>query len=448
MTIDSPFPGSTRVLFLNRSYWPDAEATGQLLTELCEDLAAGDFTVGVVAGQPNQNPGNVAFRRSGTEVRNGVSIHRVRHTRMRKSWILGRVINLLTYLFTSALRSLRVGRADVIVVETDPPLLCYLGVLLSVWHRAKLIVYLQDIYPDIAVELGKLRRGLLYRFLHRTMYGAYRRADQVVVLSEDMRDRLLGQGVLAERIAVVPNWVDTRVVHPVKESNALRDGEGWGSDFVVMYSGNLGLSQRLEHLIDAAGMLRDDPGIRFVFIGDGATKSSLVARVRDKGLSNVTFLAYRPKEALAESLSAADVHVVVLDPALSGCMMPSKIYGILASGTAVLVAADERCELSRMVGEHGIGRSVPFGDPVALAESIRWFRRSPSERQDMGRRARDVAVDRYDRRHVTPMFGDILRGVAGTRKDAVSGRSPEDGRRGGRIAGTARGIGVGSARRK
>lgn len=413
MTIDPPSPESTRVLFLNRSYWPDAEATGQLLTELCEDLAARGFRVGVVAGQPNQNPGDVAFRRTGTEVRNGVSVHRVRHTRLRKSSLVGRVVNLLTYLFTSAIRALRVERADVIVVETDPPLLCYLGILLSIWHRAKLLVYLQDIYPDIAMELGKLRRGLLYRFLHRTMYGVYRRADLVVVLSEDMRERLLRNGVRPDRIVIVPNWVDTRAVHPVKEANAFRESQEWGRAFVVMYSGNLGLSQRLEQLIDAAELVRDDPETRFVLIGDGATKAALVERARSKGLSSVTFLGYRPKEMLAESLSAADVHVVVLDPALAECMMPSKMYGILASGSAVIVAAGERCELARMVTDHGIGRIVPFGDATALAECIRWFRRSELERGDMGRRARHLAVDRYDRRIVTPTFGDVLLRLTG-----------------------------------
>lgn len=408
MTIDPLSSESVRVLFLNRSYWPDAEATGQLLTELCEDLADRGFSVGVVAGQPNQNPGDVAFRRSGTEVRHRVSIHRVRHTRLRKSWFVGRVVNLVTFLFTSAIRTLRLERPDVIVVETDPPLLCYLGVLLSIWHRAKLLVYLQDIYPDIALELGKLRRGLLYRFLHRTMYGTYRRADQIVVLSGDMRERLLRNGVQPDRVAIVPNWVDTRAVHPVKHANAFRESQEWGAGFVVMYSGNLGLSQRLEYLIEAADLLRDDPGIRFVLIGDGARKAPLVEQVRSKGLSSVTFLGYRPKEALAESLSAADVHVVVLDPALADCMMPSKIYGILASGSAVIVAASENCELSRMVAEYDVGRSVPFGDAAALAEAIRWFRRRERERGDMGRRARDLSVDRYDRRLVTPAFGEIL----------------------------------------
>lgn len=412
MASDSPSPEARRVLFLNRSYWPDAEATGQLLTELCEDLAENAFDVAVVAGQPNQNPGNVNFRRSGMEKRNGVEIHRVFNFRLNKSNIVGRAINLISYLITSTFRSLMIRRPDIVIVETDPPLLCYLGLLLSWWFKAKLVVYLQDIYPDVALKLDKLREGLFYRFLHATMHGAYRMADHVVVLSEDMRDLLLASGVAPERISIIPNWIDTQLVYPVKKENPLRRSQGWDARFVVMYSGNLGLSQRLEHLIDAADILRNEKEIQFVLIGDGATKSEMVARAKEKNLSNVLFLGYQPKDALAQSLSAADLHFVVLDPTVAGCLMPSKIYGILASGSATIVATSDGCELARMVRENDVGYVVAFGDAEALAERIEWSFRHPDERVEMGERARRLAVEQYDRSYITRTFGELLLAIA------------------------------------
>jgi colanic acid biosynthesis glycosyl transferase WcaI len=412
MTSESPSSEARRVLFLNRSYWPDAEATGQLLTELCEDLAENAFDVAVVCGQPNQNPGNVDFRRSGMEKRNGVEIHRVFNFRLDKANFFGRAINLLSYLATSTVRSLMVRRPDVVVVETDPPLLCYLGLLLSWWFKAKLVVYLQDIYPDVALKLGKLKEGLFYRFLASTMHGAYRRADHVVVLSEDMRELLLEFGVPADRISIIPNWIDTQLVFPAKKGNALRGRQGWTNDFVVMYSGNLGLSQRLEHLLDAANRLRNVPGIRFVLIGDGASKKDLVALAEDKKLSNIEFLPYQPKGDLAISLSAADLHYVVLDPMIAGCLMPSKIYGILASGSAMLLASSDGCELARTVRENDVGYVVAFGDGEALAERVEWSHRHRDELVEMGERARRLAVEQYDRSYITRTFGELLLAIA------------------------------------
>lgn len=409
---DLPHPKRLRVLFLNRSYWPDAEATGQLLTELCEDLAI-DFDVEVIAGQPNQNPANIAFRRQGLEVRHGVAIRRVFNFRFSKSKLIGRAVNLLSYLFTSTFTALWSRRPDVVVVETDPPLLCYLGILLRWRFGAKLIIYLQDIYPDVALKLGKLSNGIFYRFLRRTMHGAYRRSDRVIVLSEDMRNLLLRSRVTPEKITIVPNWVDTRSILPVKDGNLFRETLGPSGAFIVMYSGNLGLTQRLEHFLEAANLLRDESDVHFVLIGDGATKADLQTRAQQLALENVRFLGYQPKAELAASLSAADLHFVVLDPAIDECLMPSKIYGILASGTPVLVAARPDCELAQLVRTHRVGMVVDFGDSRAIAEKIAWACEHPEELAEMGRCARLLAVEQYDRQYITHRFGEVLLETAG-----------------------------------
>jgi glycosyltransferase involved in cell wall biosynthesis len=396
-----------RVLFLNRSYWPDAEATGQLLTELCEDLADA-FDVSVVAGQPNQNPSNASFRRVGVEVRRGVRIHRVPHFRWSKATLAGRAVNLASYLATSSIRAFFAKRPDVVVVETDPPLLCFLGLALRFRFGARLVVYLQDIYPDVALRLGKLPDGWIYRRLRRAMHGAYRRADLVVVLSEDMRDLLTSSGAPGDRIAVLPNWVDTKLVYPAKSENAFRRRHGLEDKFVVMYSGNLGLSQRLEHFLEAARLLADVDDVRFALVGDGATKGALQRRADELGLTNVQFFGYQPQSELAQSLSAADLHYLVLDPAIAGCLMPSKVYGILASGTPMLAAAPSWCELAQTIRDADVGFVVDFGDPGAIAERIEWAQRNRGRLEEMGRRARRLAEEQFDRPHITSRFAELL----------------------------------------
>ena len=269
-------------------------------------------------------------------------------------------------------------------------------------------MYLQDVYPDVALKLGKLRNGISYRIIRRLMHSAYRRADRIIVLSEDMRDMLLAIGVSPEHISIIPNWVDTNLVYPVKKQNVFRERNKVGNDFVVMYSGNLGLSQRLEHFLDAALLLLPEKSIRFFLVGDGATKAELLARAEKLGLTNVTFLDYQPKSELAISLSAADLHFVVLDPTIAGCLMPSKIYGILASGTPMLASTIDQCELARLVREGDVGYVVAFGDPEAIAERIHWSATHREDLMEMGERARQLAVEQYDRSYITRTFGELL----------------------------------------
>jgi glycosyltransferase involved in cell wall biosynthesis len=397
----------SRLLFVNRSYWPCAEATGQLLTELCEDLS-DRFDITVIAGQPNQNPENVPFRARGVEEHRGVRIHRVWNSRFPKRSLSGKACNLLTYLAGASLAAFGRIRPDAVIVETDPPLLCLLGALLQRWRRAKLVVYLQDVYPDLAVALGKLPDAFWTRWLRKLFFAVYRRADRVVVLSHEMRRLLIESGVSPERVVVVPNWVDTRRVQPQKDENRLRARYAGENQFVVMYSGNLGLCQRLEDLIEAAALLQDRTDIRFVLVGDGASRRPLEARVAELNLPNVAFFPYQPQQMLAESLSAADLHVVSLDPRVVGFLMPSKLYGALASGTAVLSIAPEHCDMSEVVRAAAVGLVAEPNRPESVAAAIRWAAEHRDELAEMGRRGWHLAQDEYDRARQTSRFGEML----------------------------------------
>lgn len=406
---DDPRP---RVLVLNRSYWPDAEATGQLLTELCEDLA-DRFQITVIAGQPNQNPDGVAFRRTGWEEHNGVRIRRVWNSRFSKSFLPGKAVNLLTYLATACWAALTVLRPEIVVVETDPPLLAFVGALLQRFRGVRLVVYLQDIYPDVAVALGKLSEGWLIRAWRRALSAVYRRADRVVVLSRDMQAQLVGWGLPAEKIERLPNWVDTRQVYPVRPQNPFRARHHLEGRFVVMYSGNMGLSQRLEDVLAAAKRLADRPEVLFLLVGGGAQRAALEQISASLGLANVRFLPYQSKGDLAESLSAADLHLLPVDPRVISCLMPSKLYGILASGSPVLTIAPEGCELAEVTCQEKVGRVVPPGRPAELANEIRWAVDHPAELAEMGGAARQLALRDYDRARITGLFARLLAGLVG-----------------------------------
>jgi glycosyltransferase involved in cell wall biosynthesis len=398
------------VWFINRSYWPDAEATGQLLTELCEDLSV-TFDVHVIAGQPNSNPTNEPYRRRGTEQRNGVQIHRAWHTRFSKGSLTGRCLNQIGFFLGALWSTIVLPRPDVVVVETDPFFLTLLGIWLRWRHRCRLIVSLQDIYPDIAVALGKLREGILARTLRRLLTRAYRRAHRVVVLSQDMRDVVIEQGLNPMQIEILPNWVDTKRIVPIKEQNGFRAGAGLDRKFVVMYSGNMGLSQPLDVVLRAADRLRERPEIQFLLVGDGVAKRRLQDDAETMRLHNVRFLPYQPRKELARSLSAADLHIVAVDPRVCRLLMPCKIYAIFASGTPLVAIAPPESELSRIVSSQRVGITVAPGDANSLIDAIRWGAENRHELERMGERARHLAVTRFDRRSATQRFGVLVTAV-------------------------------------
>ena len=408
------------VLVLNRSYWPDAEATGQLLTELCEDLAS-QYQMTVIAGQTNQNPTGERCRTWGVQEHNGVRIRRVPHLKLGKKFLWARGLNMLTYFAGAAICALFSKRPAAVVVETDPFLLPLLGRLLQIRHRCRLIVYLQDIYPDVAVATGTVRNRWSIRLLRRCLFAVYHRADRVIVLGEDMRAILTEGGIPDDRITTVPNWADTQRIYPVRQANAFRQSEGLDGQFVVMYSGNMGLCQNLDNILEAATLLRDRSEIQFVLVGDGASRARLERRAHERNLTNVRFRPYQPQSQLAYSLSAADLHLVPLDARVTGCLVPSKLYGILAAGVPSLVVADDRCEASRVIRETETGKIVTPDDPEQLAKSILWCAANRSELKQMGHRARLLAERDYDRKTATDRFGQLL-------EEAIAGISTPPGR--------------------
>lgn len=408
-----------KILFINRSYWPDCEATGQLLTELCEDLGQ-TMPVSVLAGQPNHNLLHEEYVGTGVERRNNVSIYRSRHTRFKKTSLIGRALNMVTFLVSAAWRALTIPKHDIVIVETDPFLLALLGSSIKRFRRNKLVIYLQDVYPDIALALGTVREGLMVRVARNLLGRAYAKADKIVVLGDDMRDRLLRSGVDANKIVCIPNWIDTDKVYPVKEDNRFRIDHGVNDKFVVMYSGNIGLTQELDTLLDVATQLKDREDIVFMLVGDGASKERLAATAGERKLTNVRFLPYQPREELAQSLSAADLHFVSMHPAIAGCLVPSKIYGILASGTPVLTVVPRAADVFQLVIDAEVGVSIEPGQTEAIKDQILEFADGKHDCELMGLRARKLAEDEFSRKQSVAKFRQLIHELSGDEETSTA----------------------------
>jgi colanic acid biosynthesis glycosyl transferase WcaI len=374
--------GRSRLLVLNQYYKPGVEATGQLLTDLCEALAE-HYEVTVITGAlPNAS--------RGTSVVNGVRIVRVRATAFDRRRLGLRASNYFTFVSLALAAGVREPRPDAIVCMTDPPFLGAFAYAIARRFRVPLVVISQDVFPEIAVELGRLRNPLVVRLLSALVSFQLKRAERVVSIGETMRDRLEAKGVPAARVDVIPNWVDVEAISPRPKRNDWAVANGLADQFVVMHSGNVGHAQDLDTLLRTGALLRD-LRLKIAIIGSGARHAELVELSRRLELDNVVFLPYQRRSALADSLSTADVHVVGLARGLSGFVVPSRIYGILAAGRPVIVAAEPSSETARLVAEVGCGVTVPPGQPSELADAIRAACSGELDLESMGRRAREYA---------------------------------------------------------
>ena len=393
-----------RILFLNRSFWPDTDATGVLLAELAEDLAT-THEVTVICGPANTRPhrNRMPFRR---ESFGAVKIVRTFGASLSKKSISGRFLNLTVYFVLAALAALR-ERPDVIVAETDPPLLGLLGAIVAWLQRCRFVYYCQDVFPDIAQATGGLKNRPLLWGLDQANNFAYRRADTIVVLANDMADRLRRKGVPAHRIAVAPNWIDCGKVRPENLQMTFREF----SHFVVMYAGNLGLSQSLETVLEAAHLMRDDSRVKFVLVGDGARRIWLQGEARSRQLSNVEFVAHQAPLAMSEVLATANLHLIPLVAGAAGCLVPSKVYGILAAGRPFVAMMEDDAEVARLAADFKVGFVTPPGDPARLTGAITEALEDPARLNEMGRRARLLAENRFDRRDLTRRFAQLLEAV-------------------------------------
>ena len=395
-----------RILVLNQYYWPGVEATAQLLAQLCEALAV-DYDVTVVTGHLH------GHELPSEETRNGVRVVRVRSTTYDRSRLHHRAANYVSYLADSVLTALRGERPDLVLCMTDPPIVGDIGLLVARRFGAPLLVISQDVFPEIAERVKRLEQPLVLGALRRLVALYLRRADRVVAIGDTMKRRLEAKGAPAARIEVIPNWVDTKELVPQPRQNAWSAEQGLDRSFVVMHSGNVGHAQDLDTLVRAATFLRDLDGLEIVVIGFGARHAELTELAERLEVDGtVRFLGYQPRSRLSLSLAAADLHYVGLARGLSGFVVPSRVYGILAVGRPVLVSADADSETVRLVEDAACGLVVPPGRPELVAGVIRDVVEGRTSLEGMGERGRawveqeadrDVAFARYRR-----VVGDVV----------------------------------------
>jgi glycosyltransferase involved in cell wall biosynthesis len=324
----------------------------------------------------------------------------------------------VSYFASAAIASLRADRPDVVVSLTDPPIIGLAARWTARRLGARFVFLCEDVFPEVAALLEDFHNPLVNRALDRTNRYLLREADAIVALGDCMRGRLVGgKGADPARTHVIHNWADCEAIVPGDKDNAFTRAHGLGDRFVLMHSGNVGMSQNLDALIAAADRLRSIERLAILIVGNGSMRDALQRDADGRGLTNVRFLGYQPKAALHESFAAADAFLVSLKAGIEGYIVPSKVYGILAAGRPYIAAVDPACEAAVIAQKYRCGLAAAPGDPDDLARQIHALLGDPAGAIAMGANARRAALQ-FDRRVAVQAYFDLLTRVAGVARAA------------------------------
>lgn len=377
MPLDRP-----SIIFVNRVFPPDRGATGRCLSDLSGRIAAAGWRVTVVA-----DGGPVGDKAPNRVVPDGVTL--IRTGRRVAEGERPDTRAYLDSLCRLTAQVLRLPRHDLVVTMTDPPMLALAGPVLAARHSAASLHWCHDLYPDLLPVLGVRVPDLLLRVAGHGMARALRRQDGVIAIGRCMRERIVASGVAADRVTLLPNWPDPAIRPLEKAGNSIRRSlgltEGDGR-FLVAYSGTLGLAHPMDGVLEAAAQLQhSDPSMIFLLIGEGRGFAAVEEAARRKGVRNLRRLPWQPADRLAECLSAADLHLVAMDPAAEGMLVPSKLAGVQAAGRPCLFLGPAGSEAAAHMD--GCGMVIDPFDGAAIAEAVRAYAAAPLRCAAEGKRA-------------------------------------------------------------
>lgn len=403
-----------RIVLLNQPFYPDVVSTAQMSKDLADHLAAAGHEVHAVASRSIYGKAGATLPRR--ETIGTIRVHRVGFSLFGKRGLLARAFDFAFFYVLATIRVLTLPRPDVVVGFTTPPMIALVGLICRMLRGSRSVYWVMDLYPDIAVASGAFGpRSFITRVFDFLGRHLLKRCDATVVLGRCMRDRVLAKGAPAERVHLIPVWPIDADIRPVtREENKLR--REWGipeTDCVVMYSGNFGIAHEARTVCNAILALRDHRGIRFEFIGSGTRRKEVEAFLAEHGLSNARYRDYTPRQRLAESLSAGDIHLISVRDGFEGLIVPSKLYGIMAAARPAIFVGSVKSEVAMMTEESGCGVNIAEGDADGLVRAIVEMAADPARRARLGEAGRKALTGKYDKRAACGAWMALLEQLTG-----------------------------------
>ncbi|MEH1999963.1 MAG: glycosyltransferase family 4 protein [Nostoc sp.] len=412
------------ILIYSYNYHPEPIGIAPLMTELAEGLVKRGHQVRVITGMPNYPQRQIYDGYRGklyvNEQKNGVTIQRSYLRIQSKPNLMDRLLLELSFVFTSLPQAFKGRRPDVILL-TIPPLLGTLPATIFGWlYNCPVVLNVQDILPDAAVRIGLLKNKWMIQTLAALEKFAYRTAHTISVIADGFRENLVNKGVPANKIVCIPNWVNLNFIRPLtKEKNSWKSSHQLDGKFVVLYSGNIALTQGLETVIEAAVCLRHIKDIVFVIVGESIALQRLHEYCLLNGADNVLLLPLQPREKLPEMLAASDVGLIVQKRNVISFNMPSKIPLLLASGRPIVGSVPATGTAAKAILLSGGGIVVEPESPNAMAAAVHDLYANPTLGAKLGNSGRQFAEENYSLEQALDRYEWLFSHIGANRKSTV-----------------------------
>ncbi len=390
-----------RILIYSYNYYPEPIGIAHLMTELAEGFAKRGHEVRVVTGMPNYPERKVYDEYKGkfflTEEKNGVTVQRSYiHVRGSKPGLLDRLLLDGSFIASSLWQAFNGWKPEIIFATTPPILISLPVTFYGLFSRSSLVLNIQDIVSEAAVRVGLVKKDSWILSIAQAVEKlAYLKAAKISVIATDFVTKLVEQGVNKNRILCIPNWVDLNFIRPLEKNNSFRSEHNLQDKFVVVYSGNIALTQGLETVVKAAASLKEKSEISFVILGEERARQQLQECCDNYQADNVILLPLVPREKLPEMLSSADVGLVIQKKTVTAFNLPSKIPVILASGRPIIASVPDTGTAMKVVKESGGGIVVTPEDSQALAEAILELYENPERLEQLGKQGRKYAEENF-----------------------------------------------------
>ncbi len=369
-----------KLLLICNYFYPEVASTGQLLTETCEELQK-EFDITVICSIPcytGKIDSKYQVKKVYKEKYQNVDIYRVWVPEFDKKNKISRIKNIVTYYLNSRKLIRKLGKFDLTMTISQPPILGgLLGRYSSRKNKSKLVYLIEDFNPEQTMAVKYSKNMLLLNMLKKVDIKTCKKSDLVITVGEDMQKTLEGRfdGKNVPNNTVINNWIDEKEIYPLDKNNKkvkefLKEYD-LENKFIIMYSGNLGLYYDLENIMDIILKFKDNDDVRFVFVGEGSVKQKLVDKVNNYKNTNIVFIPYQKKEDLVYSLNACDVHLVTNAKGIKGVSVPSKIYGVLATNKPVIGILEDGSEASNIIKKAKCGVVIEPEDYVNIEKTFK-----------------------------------------------------------------------------
>lgn len=405
-----------RILQISLYYAPDKTGIAVTSAECAEWFAHQGHIVDVVTGPPFYPEWRIKRYelRKMTRKNPGINVYRTFLYVPRKITTITRLIHEISFSFFSFFRALRLKRPNVIIVVSPPLTSALSGILLKAIWRRKLLLNVKDLVPDAAIELNMLTNRSAISMMLFIEKNIYKISDQIASLGEGVLGRIRVKGIDSAKLLLLPDTADPFLLgaerRPVDQNIFLKNNE-INDPFIVLHSGNMGVKQGIDVIIEAARIL-ENREIAFYIVGDGAVKQSIVKMAAQNALHNVHFLPLQPREILADMYHAADIGLLTQKREVVDIVVPSKLISMMAAGTCLIASAHPNSEASRMVKDSGSGRVVNPEDPKELADAIDYFYRNRRMIEHFRRNAKKYAMGHFRREGIMKKYESALQQLA------------------------------------